>query len=260
MFGLDLMAVHASHQLDKTEQLSACFLFDYTPGNYYSPVQSLARARELGRVETSWDLIETAGESILTYRNGSWIRLDPLENPVEVIHPSGSRVTAYLTDSPSIFTLPSCIKGVQSVTCLLGMIPPQLMELSIQKSQRISRGETDWTGAAMDFFETAVADQERWLRSPADYPQGWWMWAVAEGLKEGRKARYLCWPTMILNWTTIPLIITALRILRGEVSQHGVLSTEACFELDSFLVEASEYIGEEHQGKPLLNDHFEWLE
>jgi saccharopine dehydrogenase-like NADP-dependent oxidoreductase len=256
----NLMAVHASHQLDMTEQLSVCFLFDYTPGDYFSPEQSLTRAREVGKVETSWDLIETAGEPIVTYRAGSWTCLDPLENPVEVIHPSGSVITAYLTDSPSIFTLPSYLPGVQTVTCLLGMIPPQLMELFIQKSQRIVRGETDWTGAALDFFEIAVADKEQWLTSPAGYPRGWWMWVVAEGLKEGRKARYLCWPSMILSWTTIPLIITALHILGGEISQYGVLPTEACFELSSFLDEASKYIDEEHQGKPLLNDHFEWLE
>ena len=188
------------------------------------------------------------------------MRLDPLENPVEVIHPSGSMITAYLTDSPSILTLPSYLLGVQTVTCLLGMIPPQLMELFIQKSQRIARGETDWTGAAMDFFETAVSDKEHWLTFPASVPRGWGMWVVAEGLKDGRKARYLCWPSMILNWTTVPLIITALRILRGEVSKHGVLPTEACFELVSFLDEASKYIPEKHQGKPLLNDRLDWLE
>jgi saccharopine dehydrogenase-like NADP-dependent oxidoreductase len=45
-----LMAVHACHMLDETEQMSVCWLFDYTPGDYFSPEQSLARARELGRV------------------------------------------------------------------------------------------------------------------------------------------------------------------------------------------------------------------
>ena len=256
----NLMAVHASNQMDRTDQIAVCWLFDYTPGNYFSPYQSLARARELGRVETSWDLIETAGEPIVTYRTGSWMRLDPLENPVEVIHPSGSTITGYLTDSPSIFTLPYYLPGVQTVTCLLGMIPPQLMELFIKKSQRIVRGETDWSGAAMDFFETAVEDEEQWLISPAGNPSGWWMWAVAEGQKEGRKARYLCWPSMILDWTTVPLIITALRILRGEVSRYGVLPAEACFELITFLDEASKYMSEEHQGEPLLNERFDWLE
>ncbi|OGO36763.1 MAG: hypothetical protein A2W35_04880 [Chloroflexi bacterium RBG_16_57_11] len=111
----------------------------------------------------------------------------------------------------------------------------------------------------MDFFESAIADKERWLISPADYPRGWWMWVVAEGHKDGRKARYLNWPTMI-NWTTISFIIVALRILRGEVTLQGVLPPEACFELRSFLEEAAMYVCEEHRGRSLLNERFEWLE
>ncbi len=257
---MNLMAVYAVTHLDETEHVSVCMLADYTPGNYFSPDQSLTRAHAVGRVETSWDVIETAGEPVLTYRAGRWIHLDPLENPIDVHHLSGKKITAYLTDSPSILTLPDHLPGVQTVTCLLGMIPPQLMNLFIQKSQRIARGELDWRGAALDFFKSAVADKERWLTSPHGYPRGWGMWVVAEGYKDGRKARFLCWPSMILNWTTVPLIITALRILRGEVSQFGVFPSEACFDLVSFFDEASKYVPEEHRGKSLLNERFDWLE
>ena len=258
--GTSLMAVHAARMLDVTSHISACWLFDYSPGHYFSPVQSLARARELGRIETSWDMIETAGESQTTYREGRWLRLDPLENPVEVIHPSGSKITGYLADSPSTYTLPTYLPGVQTVTCLLGITPPQLMELFIQKSQRIGRGETDWSGAALDFLETAIEDENRWLIAPTRYPKGWWMWVVAEGQKDGRKARYICWLSMVLNWTIVPLIIVALRILRGDVSQRGVFPAEACFKLGPFLDEASTYLSADHQGKPLLNERFEWLD
>ena len=188
------------------------------------------------------------------------MHLEPLENPIDILHPSGNHVTAYLLDSPSILSLPFHLPGVKSVNALLGMIPPQLMELFIQKSQRIARGETDWTGAAIDFFETAVADKERWQTTPPGYPSGWWMWALAEGHKEGRKARYLCWPSMVLDWTTVPLVIVSLRILRGDVSVHGVLSPEACFELRSFFEEAARYLREEHHGRSLLNERFDWLE
>jgi NAD(P)-dependent dehydrogenase (short-subunit alcohol dehydrogenase family) len=254
-----LISVHASRMLDKTAQISICWLFDYTPGNFFSPVQSLARAHQQGRVETSWDLIETAGEPVTTYREGRWIRVDPLANPMRVMHPSGAAITGYLTDSPMAFTLPHYLPGVETINCLLGMVPPQLMELFIQKSRRIAGREIDWNGAALDFFETAVADKDHWLVPPTHYPRGWWMWAVAEGEKAGRKARYICWPLMNLDWTTVPLVITACRILRGEISQHGVFSTEACFELDSFLEEASKYIPEKHQGEPLLNERFDWL-
>jgi Saccharopine dehydrogenase NADP binding domain len=255
-----LMAMHAFHQLDKTEQISLCCLFDYSPGDHFSPEQSLYRAREAGKVETSWDLIETAGGPILTYREGSWVHLDPLENPVEVLHPSGSKIIAYPADSPTIYTLPSYLPGVQTVTCLLGMIPPQLMKLFIQKSQRIARGEVDWTEATIDYFETAVADKEHWLTAPTGYPKGWGMWAVAEGQKDRRKARYLCWPSMILDWTTVSLIIVALKILKGEISTHGVLPTEAIIELEPFLDDASKYVHKEYRGRPIFSERFEWLE
>ena len=91
---MNLMAVHAVSQLDETQQVSVCMLADYTPGEYFSPEQSLARAREVGRVETSWDIIETAGEPVLTYSAGSRIRLDPLENPIDVRHSSGNEIPA----------------------------------------------------------------------------------------------------------------------------------------------------------------------
>ena len=47
---------------------------------------------------------------------------------------------------------------------------------------------------------------------------------------------------------------------KGEVSEHGVLPAEACFDLVSFFDEASMYIPEEHRGKPLFNERFDWLE
>lgn len=251
---MNLMAVHASRQLDQTEQMSVCMLFDYSPGNFFSPEKSLTRAREMGRVETSWDLIETAGGPVLTYRAGDWVRIDPLDNPVELLHPTGDKITAYPLDAPSVSTLPHYLPGVNSVSALLGMVPPQLMALFIQKGQRVASGKTGWQGAALDFFETAVADKQRWQTTPPGYPSGWWMWALAEGYKDGRKAKFMCWPAMFLDWTSVSLVIVALHILRGEVTRRGVLPPEACFDLKSFLKEAATYVGEEHRKKPLLNE------
>jgi hypothetical protein len=65
---------------------------------------------------------------------------------------------------------------------------------------------------------------------------------------------------MILGWTNIPLVIVALGILRGDITKHGVLPPEACFELETLLQEAARYVREEQRGKPLLNQRFEWLE
>lgn len=211
-------------------------------------------------METNWDLLETAAGPVLTYREGYWGLVDPMENPVEIIHPSGRKITAYLTDNPIGLTLQHSLPGVQTVSSLFSMNPPQFYRLFFQQSQRISKGETNLEGAVLTYLETAVADKERWFSSPPGYPSGWWMWAVASGHKNGRKARSLCWPAMVLDWTNVPLLIVALRILRGEVSKHGVLPPEACFELESFFQEAAQYLSAEHRGKPLLNELFEYLE
>jgi hypothetical protein len=255
---MSLMAVHATHQLDTTDELTVCMIADYSPGSYFSPEQSLARARKLGLVETSWDAMETAGRAVLTYQSDHWIQLEPCEHPIEVFHPSGCMITAYLADSTIAVILPASLPGVKTVSTLFSLIPPPLNELWFQQGKRIAIGETDLKGAAMAFFETALSDKERWLSSPSGYPSGWLMWVNSIGYKNGCKAHYTCWPAMILDWTNIPLLIIALRILRGEVPKHGVLLSEECFELDSFLQEAAKYVSEEHYGEPLLNERLDW--
>lgn len=142
----------------------------------------------------------------------------------------------------------------------MSLVPPQLNEIYLQHGQRMTNDETDPAEAMVAFFEEALGDKERWLSSPSGYPGGWWMWVSVTGRKNGRLARYLCWPAMVLDWTNVPLIIVALRILRGEVSLHGVMPPEACFELEGFLEESARFFDEEHRGKPLLNERFDWLE
>ncbi|MDF1515999.1 MAG: hypothetical protein P1S60_19480, partial [Anaerolineae bacterium] len=257
---MGLMAVYAAHQLSHTDAVDVCSMFDYSPGEFYSPDQSLARARERGYVETSWDGIEMAAEPVWTYRDGRWVRLESLENPNKVFHPSGSEVTAYLVDSPLTHTLSRHLPGVQTVANLFSLYPPALNELFIRESRRIGKGETDWAGAALDFFETAVGNKERYFAMPEGYPGGWWMWINASGTKDGQKVRYTCWPSMFVNWTSVPLIIIALRILRGDVSMHGVFTAEACMTLESFLAEVAKYVPAEHRGKPLLNERLDVLD
>jgi len=256
-----LMAVHATDQLDETEELSVCMLFDYSPGTYYSPEPSLARTREQGRVETSWDdILEVYRGPVLMYRAGDWGRVEPRENPVEVVHPSGYRITAYPVDSQEPLTLPRFLPGVKTVSTVLSLIPPPLNELYLLQGQRIAKGETDHAKAALAIMETAVADKERWLTSPPGYPSGWLMWVSATGIKNGRRVSYMCWPAFYWDWTIVSFTVSILRILRGQVTKHGVLPPEACFKPASFFKDTEQYVRDEQRGKPLLAERFEWLE
>jgi Saccharopine dehydrogenase NADP binding domain len=256
-----LMAVHAAHQLDEARELSVCFTFDYSPSGYYSPEQSLARTTELGHVETSWvDILETYRAPVLVYRSGGWVRVDPAGNSMDIIHPSGQRITAYPVDSQESLTLPITLPGIQTVSTLMSLIPPPLNELYLQQGRRISEGKIDHAAAALEIMETAVGDKDRWLTSPPGYPCGWLMWLMAMGSKNGQQARYLCWPALDWNWTSVSFTVAALRILRNQVGKHGVLPPEACFDLASFFKDTAHFLSQEQRGKSLLAERFEWLE
>jgi saccharopine dehydrogenase-like NADP-dependent oxidoreductase len=257
---LSLMAIHASHQLDATDELLICTMFDFSEGSFYSIERSLARSRELGHVETSWDFIETVCGPFLSYRSGQWKQLEPIENLVEVTHPSGYKIIAYPADYPVALTQPDFAPGVKNVINLFSVTPPLLTRLWLKQGQRMAKNEIDMEEAVMTFFETAQADKKRWLTSPPGYPSGYWMWVIARGHKDGRKACYICWPSLILDWTVTTLDIITQHLLKGEVHQYGVLPSEACFELKSFFHEAESYLADEHRGVPLLNERFDWLD
>jgi hypothetical protein len=255
-----LLAIYAGQQFLQAEEISVGFQFDYSPGNYFSPEQYLLRYRTSGRMETSWDLIECATEPVPLYRNGSWLDVNPLEQTVRIYHPAGCEIDAYPVDVPFTRTLPGSLPGVKTVYTLLNFNPPALTTLFVEKAQRIARGETDWVGATIDYLETAVQDKDHYLTVPAGHPAGYWMWATAIGVKDGSKVRYTCWPSMFLNWTSVPLVITALRILQGDIQNKGVYTSDAGMTLESFLAETVRYVPEEHRGKPLLHERIDILE
>jgi hypothetical protein len=89
------------------------------------------------------------------------------------------------------------------------------------------------------------------------------MSVVVTGSKDGRPARSTGRLHPLVESTTIPLVVAALRILRGEVAARGVLPPEACFEPSSFFEEAARYAEDDGQkrdrGKPLVDESFEWL-
>lgn len=256
-----LMAVHSFHQFDTVEEVATCMQFDYSPGGFFSPEKFLARVRETGRVETSGiDLMEAAVGPVWALREGRLIQIEPIVNPVQFVHPAGGMITGYPNDSVESVIMPRYLPGVNTFISSIILVPPRLNELYMQQGQRIARGEVDPAGAMVAFYEAALQDKERWLSIPAGYPSGWWMWATAVGYKDGRKARYLCWPSFLLDWTSVPLVIVALHILRGEVSMRGVLPLPACFELGPFMQASAKYVRAEHRGKPLLNERCEWLE
>ena len=256
----NLLAVHAVQQLDETEELLVC-LFDHmaTMGTL-SPEPALARARESGQVDTSFqDILLIAQGPAITYREGRWVRVQPMENPVEVDLPSGQTVTAYPVSTSEPVTLPRYLPGVKNVSTLFSFFPPQLNELYFHHGRRIAEGEIDPAGAGLSFLEEVVADQARWLSGPTGFPTGWTMWVTATGLKDGRRVRYSCWPHALPTSTNGALVACTLRILSGQVDRHGVLPPEACLEPQAFFADVVKVRPSTTEG-PLLGETLQYLD
>lgn len=254
----NLLAAHAYRQLDRAEEVQLRVHFALP---FDLLLEDIDRVRK-GHVDPSLQLIlNIAKGPVRLYRDGHWTDVDPRAHPVEITSPESETVTAYPMGMPEALTLPRYLPGVRSVSCLLGLSPPQVSELFLREAERISRGEATAKEATRSFLETLGTDPHRWFARPAGptLRPGWRMWIVAIGWKDGKRARYACWPLRLPHSTIISLTVGILRILRGEVSARGVLPPEACFEPMRFFEEAAQYAREEDRNKPLLGESLEWL-
>lgn len=259
--GLDnLLALHASRKFDRVEDIELRYIWSLLR-MYPEPERRFEELRTTAKHPGAEDLFPyLAGRPARSYRDGRWVDLNPWENPVEVTLPDGMTVTAYPVGMPESITLPRYISGVRNVSSLLGLCPPQLNELLFVEGRRIVDQGVAPTEATKSFLETAFADPDRWLRTPAPPASAWDMSVATTGWKEGRRARYTCWCLRVPVSTTIPLAVATLKILRGEVSARGVLPPEACFEPTPFFEEMASYAKAEDRDKPLLGERFTWLE
>ncbi|HIJ16954.1 MAG TPA: hypothetical protein HA364_04160 [Thermoplasmata archaeon] len=252
--GVDnLLAVHACRQFDSVDEMMFCFQLLLPDELLREAVVELGRS---GRVDPSWQLVMSLiSEPVRVYRDESWTIVDPLEHGVEVKSPCGVTMTAYPCASPEQITLPLYIPSLRNVSCVCGISPPEISQLAHHEAKRISQDGSSVKDATRSFLETIGSDHADWLKGSAP---GWDMWLVMTGLKDGKRARYTCWPVGV-GYTSIPLAVAAFRILRGEVSVRGVVPPEACFEPTSFFEEVARYVSEEDRDKPFYGESMEWL-
>ncbi len=258
--GLDnLLAVHASRKFDPAVEVQ---LRHHWFGPYILS-DALEVFRKTGRVDTSVHAtFRVMNEPVPVYRDGRWVSVNALENPVEVPLTEHETAWALPLGTSEVVTLPRFLSDVRTVSTVLVVDPPQLHELFLREAERMAREGLAPMEAAKSFLRRIGEDPDRWLKRTEGLPPppGWTVSVAATGRKDGRWARYTCWPDGLPSSTTIPLTVAALRILRGEISARGVLSPESCFEPISFFKEAATYGDEADRNKPLLGERFEWLD
>lgn len=137
--------------------------------------------------------------------------------------------------SPEPVTIPRSIPEVQDVHMLVSWFPFQLNGMYRELGGRAARGELNESEAALDFLEMILAESDREQPVSTEFPRDGLRCVEAVGTKDGRRTRYICWPTPSwYGWnkspTPVALVRAALKISGGEISAHGVLTPESCLD------------------------------
>ena len=92
------------------------------------------------------------------------------------------------------------------------------------------------------------------------------MWVRALGWKDDRAARSTCWFRTHM-WraggyflTSVALVTAVLKILRGEIGEHGVFTAKKTFEPQSFFDEVAGLLPASPLDGKFIDETFEWMD
>jgi hypothetical protein len=274
----NLMGVHVARQLEEVEQLQIGFasIFNWETGRELTPRQWLKDPKENlvalheFRPFIAWMLgmVRDNGiRTVLDYRDGGWVEVDPVRSGLDVPVTQGGRTTAYpyFSGDPLYDALPRDLSRISPVEMIFSPLPPQLHDLLREGALRVLDEKIDPNTAVDSFYNTVEADPRRWLTLSGDYVPISELWTRAVGRKEGRAARYTCWFTAPV-WdvggyflTSVALAAAVRLVLRGEVQVRGVMHAEKAFEPLPFLDEVASLIPDFLPDGKLIGESFEWL-
>jgi hypothetical protein len=258
-----LAMVHAARQLDSVETVGSCAVF---PAAALGITKNLVKGyRRAGHVP-AWvpTLIRWVAPPFRVYRGGVLVSVNNRADEMKTTMPGDGEIPAVLTGSPEPITIPRCVSGIQNVHMLVSWFPFQLNGMYRELGERVTRGELDWSQAALDFFDMIVAEQDRGRPAPAGFPKDGMRWFESVGTKQGVRKRYICWPTS--NWygwntnpTSTALALASLKILRGEIRTRGVLTPGSCIEPLRFFKEVASQMTKTDEPGRLLNEAWQTL-
>lgn len=275
----NLMGVHAARQLDDLEQLQGGRSWVFAGARNLTPQQWVAEP------DASWSvlqqykgfftwILQTIGEAgnrpVRVFRQGRWVDTDPLVSGIGTPKPEGGMATEhpYLSCDPLFDTLPRIPAVAPPVTAWFAPFPPHLSQLLREQACQVVAGAMDAPTAVDTIFDEVEADPGYWLsmaKGALDQLSPDWVSAI--GRKDGRAARVNCWLVPELwsdeaAWllTSIPLAVTAFKLLRGEVPGPGVMMAESAFEPLPYLDEVASLVPTPLPGGKMTGESFDWLE
>jgi len=260
----NLLLKHAASQLDAVEDLRVLFIYNLVGMIHYFGVEDPGKAasemRRTGRVNASWETVMNwAGGRVCVFRKNKLIDVDPSKHQETIEFPGAKNAMFFPVGGTEVVTIPHFLKNIESVSFMMSVYPPQIGGLYLNIADRIRRREIDPGEATIQFHE-GVATKLKEEKAPPSWKQPKTnLRVVATGVKNGRRMRYSCWPSW--DWMGAPSALTAaaLRILRGDINERGVLAPEACLDPMDFLREVAMLVSEDSKHKKLLKESFQKL-
>jgi hypothetical protein len=275
----NLMAVHVAQQLDKVEQLQIgrADVYDFKTGRELTPQdwlkapqERLAALHEF-RSFFTWMVRTQQKDGLRTalgYQDGRWVETDPLTSGLGVpcLDSGTLALHPFTSTGDFIGMLPTDLAKAPPMMISFSPLPPQLHAVLLDQVRRMLAGDVDVEAAVSAFYDTAERDPHHWLTLPDDFVPIPKMWVRALGHKGGRAARCNCWFTAPM-WnvggyflTSVALAAAALKILRGEMRERGVMTAEKAFEPLSFFDQVVSLLPDPLPDGKMIDESFDWLE
>ncbi|MHB8576699.1 MAG: saccharopine dehydrogenase family protein [Dehalococcoidia bacterium] len=228
----NLLAKHAYAQLDAVDELQIVWLAN----------KSLVKWRQSWHGAIMPSLLDSASGAVPTFRDGEWVDIVAPASGVDVVFPGGGTARAYPSGFPEPVTLPRYLPGLRTVSALAAHLPERVSDLYQEQVRRLSAGECTAEQASNAFYAALEAEPEPLPEDPPEFP-GPTAFVRARGHKNGRAVCLTCTSTL-RDGGSGNFALASLQILRGEISQRGVMPPEACLDPLPFLAQVVEMLPE----------------
>lgn len=257
----NLLMKHAVMHLDTVEDVRLMLAYNLvgmiSRFGIDDPAKAASEMRRTGRVNASWETVMNwAGGRVCVFRNNRLVDVDPSKHQEIIELPGGGSSSFFPVGGTEAVTIPHFLRNVASASFMMSVRPPQVSGFYLSIADRIRRKEIDPKEATILFHEGVAAKAREDDSISSWKTPGIDLWAVAVGTRDGRRVRYSCWPSWGFMGASSALTVAALRILRGDVKNRGVLAPEACFEPMDFFQEAAQLSSKDSQKGDLLKGSF----
>lgn len=218
-----------------------------------------------------WLMQTQQNEGLRTLKNfkeKQWLDSNPIKDGVQIPQFEGNTIKAFpFISTKDIWgTLPRGLGKAPPVMVCFSLFPSQFDEVIRKQSIAMQEGNVDADTAVNNMYGIAESDPRCYLTltdGSLNIPK---MWVSVVGYKDGRAARGICWFTAPM-WnvggyylTGVVLALCAIKLLSGEIKEHGVINAEDAFDSSTFFDDLTAMLPEVENDEKMIDEAIEFLD